>query len=359
MITTLESQMAVETLPTQFSDALTAIEVTGRKRDRVIAAHKEIRELLEADEQLCSLGVDTILIGSYARHTGVYPGKDVDVFVKLTKLDTSADPGAVFAAVKRVLAAKSGKRAEPQRRAVTVSFGDDGFSVDAVPAVKLGTRWALPNHDPGKWGNPDERWIETDPEKMTTLTEQRNKSPKVGDRGAYVPTVKLMRQTRRQQLGDNKPGRLYFEILTYWAFKNGTISGASFAEIFASVLRAAATQLAANEPLLNPVLGTPYDPAPEDADRRPPHGGCHVRPAGHEGREGADGRQVRGSGAVARDHRQERPRRVLRAAGRLRRDRQSDRLDRQRERARITRGAWLRMRSTRSTRRHWTTSESS
>jgi hypothetical protein len=77
-----------------------------------------------------------------------------------------------------VLVAKYGKRAEPQRRAVKVSFGDDGFSVDAVPAVKLGTRWALPNHDPDKWGNPDERWIETDPEKMTTLTEQRNKSPR-------------------------------------------------------------------------------------------------------------------------------------------------------------------------------------
>ncbi len=80
------------TLPTQFNDALSAIEVNGKKRDRVIAGHKEIRELLEGDEQLCELGVDTILIGSYARHTGIYPGKDVDVFVKLTKLDTSANP---------------------------------------------------------------------------------------------------------------------------------------------------------------------------------------------------------------------------------------------------------------------------
>src|SRR4051794_3249494 len=112
----------METLPTQFTGALTAIEVNGKKRDRGIAAHKEIRELLEADAELGKLGVDTILIGSYARHTGIYPGKDVDVFVKLTKLDTTADPATVFNAVKRVLTAKYGKRAEPQRRAVKVSF---------------------------------------------------------------------------------------------------------------------------------------------------------------------------------------------------------------------------------------------
>ena len=257
----------METLPTQFNDALTAIEVNGKKRDRVIAAHKEIRELLEGDEQLCELGVDTILIGSYARHTGIYPGKDVDVFVKLTKLDTSADPAEVSAAVERVLTAEYGDRAEKQRRSVKIGFGDDGFSVDAVPAVKMGSRWALPNHDPDKWGNTDERWIETDPEKMHTLTKERNESPKVGERGAYVPTVKLMRQTRRQHLGDDKPGGLYFEILTYWAFKDAKVSGTSFAEIFASALRVVATRLSDATPLINPALDTPYEPAPTDSER--------------------------------------------------------------------------------------------
>ncbi len=258
----------METLPTQFNDALTAIEVNGTKRDRVIEAHKEIRELLEADEQLSELGVDTILIGSYVRHTGIYPGKDVDVFVKLTELDTSADPAEVFTAVQRVLKAEYGSRAEPQHRSVKIAFDDDGFAVDAVPAVRLGRRWALPNHDPDKWGNPDERWIETDPEKMTSLTTERNKTPKVGERGAYVPTVKLMRQTRRYHIGDDKPGGLYFEILTYWAFKDGKISGSSFAEIFASALRVVATRLSDATPLINPALDAPYEPAPEDSERR-------------------------------------------------------------------------------------------
>src|SRR5215217_7033129 len=102
----------METLPTQFNDALTAVEVNGKKRDRVIAAHKEIRELLEADKQLCDLGVDTILIGSYARHTGIYPGKDVDIFVKLTKLTTeSTRPATVYNRVRDVLVDHYGDRA--------------------------------------------------------------------------------------------------------------------------------------------------------------------------------------------------------------------------------------------------------
>lgn len=43
------------------------------------------------------------MIGSYARNTGVYPGNDVDVFTKLTKLDTSASPTGVFELVCKLL----------------------------------------------------------------------------------------------------------------------------------------------------------------------------------------------------------------------------------------------------------------
>ena len=81
-----------------------------------------------------------------------------------------------------------------------------------------------------------------------------------------MPTVKLVRQTRRHHRGDQKPGGLYFEILTYWAFQSGAITGDSFAEIFAQTLRAVATQLATGEPATDPVLGRPYKPAPEPDD---------------------------------------------------------------------------------------------
>ncbi len=252
----------LETLSLQFKQAIANVTVNGDKRARAIKAHTEIRGLLETDSHLCDLGVDTVLIGSYARRTGIYPGRDVDVFVKLTKLDTSVNPQDVFDAVCQVLVAHYGDRAEVQRRSIKVSFdGDDKFSVDAVPAVRLGERWALPTHDRGLWQGTDERWVETDPERLGDLTSNRNRTPTVGDDGAYVPTVKLVRQIRAHHLGDQKPGGLYCELACYWAFEAG-VSGASYAEILAATLRSIANHLSSGEPLVDPVLGQAFEPMP-------------------------------------------------------------------------------------------------
>lgn len=257
----------METLSSQFEKALSLIEISGKKRERAIKAHEEMRAVLESSEELQKLGIDTVLIGSYARHTGIYPGRDVDVFAKLTKLDTSAEPRPAFERVCQVLVDHYGDRAEPQRRSIKVSFDydGDGFAVDAVPAVRLGERWALPNRDRDNWGDPDRRWIETDPEYLGELTRERNKNPKVDDQGAYVPTVKLVRQIRREHRGDEKPGGLYFELLTYWAFGAG-VNGDSFAGILAETLRSISGQLASGAVVIDPVLGKPYKPTPEPAD---------------------------------------------------------------------------------------------
>jgi hypothetical protein len=261
----------MEPLEEQFEGALARIEVSGPKRDRAIKAHEEMRGVLEADPKLQEWGIETVLIGSYARRTGIYPGKDVDVFVKLTKLTTEdAEPATVYNRVRDVLVDHYGDRAKPQARSIKVEFDfdGDGFSVDAVPAVRMGERWAIPRRKTELWESPDvaERWVETDPEKLAELTTERNKSPKVGHQGAYVPTVKLVRQTRRHHLGDQKPGGLYFEILTFWAYQSGAITGDCFAEILAQTLRAVATQLASGEATTDPVLGRPYKPTPERDD---------------------------------------------------------------------------------------------
>ena len=115
------------TLRSQFDEALKNIEINEDKAERAIKAHTEIRAVLENDEQLRKWGVDTKLIGSYSRDTGTYPGKDVDVFVKLTELDTEATPKDVYNAVWRVLEkeyrdAKNGGRAQQQARSVKVSL---------------------------------------------------------------------------------------------------------------------------------------------------------------------------------------------------------------------------------------------
>jgi hypothetical protein len=257
----------METLPDQFKDALSRIEIKDEQRTRANQAHTEIRRHLEDDELLCSWGVDTVLIGSYARHTGIHPGKDVDVFTKLTKLDTSVAPGKVYEAVRQVLVDRYGDRAEPQKRSIKVSFDSngDGFAVDVVPAVKMGSRWGIPRRDTAKWEAPDEadRWVETDPEKLADLATKMNDTLKVNGQGAYKPVVKLVRQIRKHHFDkDQKPGGFYFELLTYWAFKGGA-SGDSFAEILTATLRAIAAQLASSSPLTDPVLDRPYRPEPE------------------------------------------------------------------------------------------------
>ncbi len=259
----------METLPSQFDDALAHIEINGRKRERAVAAHTEIREWLETDATLVSWGIDTVLIGSYARNTGIYPGKDVDVFAKLTALDVRVNPQEVFDTVAAMLRRKYDDRAEQQNRSVRVSFDTDGdgFSVDVVPAVPTAQHWAIPQRDRTLWMSADlgARWVETDPERLGNLTAARNVSPQVGTRGAYVPVVKLVRQVRRHHMADAKPGGLYFELLTYWAFEDG-MTGASFAELLVASLNSLAAQLASGAIVIDPALGTPVSPAPDSQE---------------------------------------------------------------------------------------------
>jgi hypothetical protein len=261
---------SITTLSDQFEDALTHLELREKRR-RVEKAHTEIRSHVENDDQLRSWGIDTVLIGSYARHTAIYPGKDVDVFAKLTELDTSVNPATVFEGVRDVLVSRYGERARPQARSIKVTFPSDGgedFHADVVPAVRNGRRWAIPRRDTTLWEADDvrERWVETDPEEMTRLASEMNTTLSIGGHGAFVPVVKLVRQTRRQHRGKEKPGGFYFELMTYWTFDAG-ISGDSFAEVLAKTLRSISTQLASGDPLIDPVLGTAFRPQPDPADR--------------------------------------------------------------------------------------------
>lgn len=247
----------METLPSEFAQALSRIEIdTGPAQ----AAQTDIRGVLVSNDELRGWGVNTILIGSYARRTGVKPGKDVDVFAKLTNLDVSSEPKTVFDLVRGVIVDHYGHRATPQDRSVKVSF-DDGFSADVVPAVRNGARWAIPGKDPKDWFDTEKRWLTTDPERLTQLTTTRNQAPAVSGQGAYIPIVKLMRQIRIHHLGSNRPGGLYIEIATYWAFETTSAFGSSFAEILALTLRKVADQFDTGAVLSDPALGTAYEPA--------------------------------------------------------------------------------------------------
>ena len=130
-------------------------------------------------------------------------------------------------------------------RSVKVEFPGFGLAVDAVPARPCldSSYIEIPDRSAG--------WETTNPEALTELTTAMNN--RYDDE--YVPLVKLIRQTRRHNLG-KRPGGFYFEILTYHAAQSG-LDARTTATLFATALRSIAGQLqaaAAGAAVLDPTM---------------------------------------------------------------------------------------------------------
>lgn len=93
----------METLSSQFGDAVRNVALHGGKAKRAQDAQREVRAVLEADPTLKEWGIDPILIGSYARQTARYPGKDVDIFLRLQNRTNRFDPEIIYNWVRDVL----------------------------------------------------------------------------------------------------------------------------------------------------------------------------------------------------------------------------------------------------------------
>jgi hypothetical protein len=222
-------------LKQQFKDALSSIE-PGDDKTNAPEAHRLVRDALEADSKLAEYGVSPALIGSYKRNVSIKRVKDVDVFVRLPDLPNDVTSQGILDRFFKVLHAEFGtdpdghRRAKRQDRSLQVSFPEYDLYVDAVPARPYwdGQTWEIPQK-----GDQDE-WVRTNPEGLTSLSSEMN----AAHDGCYVPTVKLLRQTRRVLLGiGKKPGGFFIEIATYQAFASGLVSGNDQAEYYVSALR--------------------------------------------------------------------------------------------------------------------------
>lgn len=227
------------TLATSFKEALGTIE-PDEDKENAAAAHAEVRDVLGVDKDLKNLGIDPVLIGSYARNVSIRHVKDVDVFARLQKADDSIAPGAMLDTFEKVLAAEYGDgRVERQHRSIKVDFPDFDLTVDAVPARPCDDNWEIPN----KLEDMERaQWVETNPLKLNDLTTEANEAFVLNGNGIYVPIVKLVRQVRRTWL-DDQPGGLFFEIMTYWYFQNERPSADSVAAHLALALEGIATML--------------------------------------------------------------------------------------------------------------------
>ncbi len=220
-------------LKQQFKDALSSIE-PGHDRANAPEAHRLVREALAADAKVAEYGVDSVLIGSYKRSVSIKRVKDVDVFVRLPDLPSDVTSKEILDRFFTVLNAEFGRdddghqRTKRQDRSLQVSFPEYDLYVDAVPARPHwdGETWEIPQK------GDDNLWVRTNPESLTSLSTAMN----AAHEGFYVPTVKLLRQTRRALLGKKKPGGFFFEVATYEAFASGQVSGSDQAEYYVAAL---------------------------------------------------------------------------------------------------------------------------
>lgn len=230
----------MSTLASYFNDALTNIEPDTDKANAA-TAHAEVTELLKASKELEGLGLDPILIGSYAREVSIKRVKDVDIFVRMESPGTDATPEDVLGLFEGVLS-KDGnygsERVEKQHRSIKIDFSDYDLTVDVVPARRKGENWEVPSVP----DDEESEWIETNPVLLNEKTTELNQLNTINDKGIYVPVVKLIRQTRRTWLGD-QPGGLFFELMTYWGFTNSKWSATSIAEYYTLALEYIASNL--------------------------------------------------------------------------------------------------------------------
>lgn len=221
-------------LRSQFASALTAIEPDDDDKANAPEAHRQVRAALESDPLLAEYGIDTILIGSYKRSVSIKRIKDVDVFGRMPDMPASVTSKEILDHVFKVLDDEFGNddagnpRCLRQDRSVQVEFPEFDLYVDAVPARPHdgGDTWDIPQR------GSDDEWVETNPDELTSLSSATNDKHD----GFYVKTVKLMRQTRRGQLGKAKPGGFFVEIATYHAFERGLATGTDQAEYYTSAL---------------------------------------------------------------------------------------------------------------------------
>jgi hypothetical protein len=247
----------VATLATCFRDALSNIE-PGDDATNAKGAHEQVSDALRADDWLRqTLGVEPVLIGSYARDVSVRRVKDVDVFARLTKADSGLRPGKTLEHIEALLADEFGdERVERQYRSIKVEFPEYDLSVDVVPARPCGDHWEIPEKTED---DTNASWVETNPTKMTDLKTEANAEFLLYDddakSGVYVRIVKLMRQIRRTWIED-QPGGFYFEVLTYWAFQEAQPNEDTIADYLVVILNKAAELLAtaATDGLKDPTL---------------------------------------------------------------------------------------------------------
>lgn len=297
--------MANYPLPTQFREMRSNIALAERALV-AIAAHVEVRSVLHGSQALRDRGLEEVLVGSYARKVSIWPGKDVDVFGRLMAESVeSLSPDDAYRLFDDALQTFDRQgRLTRQPRSLNIGFGPGRypsadfirtaaeeyeweasrvsrvisnvdrlgfeFSVDVVPAVRWDRHYGIPDvsrQEP--WAEPQRtgQWLRTNPVQLLDESRERNRDLLIAGTGAFVPTVKALKQVKSAHLDDTKPSFLYYEFALHEGFANGHVTGDSWADVTASALTFLADRFGRTDrdPVCDPVLLEPYQPAPSHA----------------------------------------------------------------------------------------------
>ncbi len=202
-------------------------------------AHSSVRDVLMDADALTAWGLSPVLIGSYKRDVSIRRVKDVDVFCRMDTIEADVPGQKVLDVFFEVLDSAYGRdqtgapRVRRQARSLQVAFPElEGLYVDAVPARRRSDGcWEIPKKD-------SDEWQATNPERLTELKIDMNAAME----GLYVPTVKLLRQTRRTVL-DSRPGGLFMELAFYDACSRGRVQWDTQAAAYVTGLEAIAEYL--------------------------------------------------------------------------------------------------------------------
>ncbi|QOH59674.1 SMODS domain-containing nucleotidyltransferase [Rhodococcus rhodochrous] len=226
-------------LTSNFDTALRRIQPSEADRNNAPKAHEDVRGVLTSAESLKEWGLSPILIGSYKRRVAIQRVYDVDVFCRMDDISVDVEPSEVLDRFFTVLDDRYGtdgagkRRVRRQARSLQVAFPEfDGLYVDAVPARKRGDgTWEIPERN-------EQDWQQTNPDELTSLTNAMNEQLTE----LYVPTVKLLRQTRRTIL-KSRPGGLFVEMAFYDACLRGVVDSTNQTLCYVTGLEALAQYL--------------------------------------------------------------------------------------------------------------------
>lgn len=182
------------------------LELSKTEQNDASRRQKDVRSCIGAAFDI----EDDFLTGSYARHTKTKPLKDVDIFFCLGPDDRhwrDKRPIEVLRKFESVLAKEFGDdETELGRRCVTVEFDkknptadDEGkvLSVDAVPAIKVGSDYEIPDRIL-------DRWIKTNPKSHADAAMAKNKALDQ----KWKPLVKMLKRWNRSAGKPIKPAFL-------------------------------------------------------------------------------------------------------------------------------------------------------